>query len=55
MMARSVRPNRRMARGNQAIDGMVCRPVMSDPTALRNSLTRATAMPISEPMTRARA
>ena len=33
MIARSESWNSRMASGNQAIDGMVWRPVMSEPTA----------------------
>ena len=39
-----------MANGNQAIDGMVWRPVMSDPTAARTSLNRATMLPMTTPM-----
>ena len=55
VMACSVRPKRRMARGNQAIEGMVCSPVMSEPMALRSSRNRDTARPMAEPMTRAMA
>ena len=43
--------NRRMASGNHAIDGMVCTPVMSEPTAARTGLTRATTLPTATPMT----
>ena len=34
-----------MARGNQAIDGMVWMPVMRDPKATRSTLMRATRLP----------
>ena len=33
VMAASLSLNSRMARGNQAIDGMVCKPVIIEPTA----------------------
>ncbi|CAB4775752.1 unannotated protein [freshwater metagenome] len=41
----------RTARGNQAIEGIVCRPVISEPTALRTTRNWATAIPTSDPMT----
>ena len=51
VIASSLSLKRRIARGNQAIDGMVWRPVMSDPIAeriTRNCETRApTATPIA--------
>ena len=37
MIAPSVSLNSRIASGNQAIDGMVCRPVISEPTADRST------------------
>ena len=42
-----------IANGNQAIDGMVCSPVMIEPTAARSGLIRDTSAPTSEPMTSA--
>ena len=44
-IALSVSWNSRIASGNQAIDGMVCRPVISEPIAARRSLERDTATP----------
>ena len=41
-IAASVSLKSRMASGNQAIDGMVCRPVMSEPTAVRSGANRDT-------------
>ena len=38
-----LRPNRMIANGDQAIDGIVCRPVMIDPTAARSGGIRDTA------------
>ena len=32
-----------IASGNQAIDGIVCRPVISEPTAARSGLIRDTS------------
>ena len=52
-IADSVSLNRRMARGNHAIDGMVCRPVMSEPNAERRMRLRDTTAPTSTPMMRA--
>ena len=46
MIAASVSLNSRMASGNQATDGMVCRPVISEPTAARSTRDRETARPI---------
>ncbi len=46
--------NSRMASGNQAIDGMVCRPVISDPIAARRIAKRLTSAPTPTPMTTAR-
>ena len=40
-MAFSLSLNSRMASGNQAIDGMVCRPVIIEPTAERSDLRAA--------------
>ena len=54
MIACSESWNSRIARGNQAIDGMVWMPVMRDPKATRSTLIRATRLPITTPMTRAR-
>ena len=51
-MARSLRPNSRMASGNQEMLGMVCSPVISAPTAIRSGRTLATAMPTTVPITR---
>ncbi len=42
-----------MARGNQAIDGMVCKPVISEPMAVRSTLKRVTARPMAEPISTA--
>ena len=39
-------PNRMIANGNQAIDGMVCSAVIIDPTAARSGLIRDTSAPI---------
>ena len=54
-MADSSSPKSRMASGNQAIEGMVCSPVINEPTAVRSSLKRATSTPMTTPMTTARA
>ena len=55
MMAASLSLNSRMASGNQAIDGIVCRPVIIEPTAARRSWLRATSAPSTTPMTSAMA
>ena len=46
-------PNKMIANGNQAIDGIVCRPVMIEPTAARSGGILATRTPTTEPITRA--
>ena len=43
-------PKRMIANGNQAIDGMVCSPLMIDPVAARSGGIRDTMAPMSEPM-----
>ena len=43
--------NRMIASGTHATDGIVCRPVIIEPIAARSTLTRATAMPTTAPMT----
>ena len=43
--------NRMIASGTHATDGIVCRPVIIEPIAARSTLTRATAMPTTPPMT----
>ena len=43
-----------MANGNQAIDGIACSPVISDPTAARNGRIRDTRAPMTAPMSTAR-
>ena len=48
-------PNKMIANGNQAIDGSVCSPVISDPTAARNGLMRDTTAPTTAPISTARA
>src|SRR5215469_2173809 len=52
-MASVVVPNRMIANGNHAIDGMVCSAVISEPTAARSGLIRDTSAPTSTPMTMA--
>ena len=47
-------PNKMMANGNQAIDGIVCNPVISDPTAARNGRILETRAPTTAPMSTAR-
>src|SRR5215831_4996480 len=54
-MALVVAPNRMIANGNQAIDGIVCSAVISEPVAARNGLIRETSAPITTPMSRASA
>ncbi len=39
-----------MAAGNQATDGIVCRPVIMEPIAARSTAMRATSAPIVVPM-----
>ena len=43
-----------MANGNQAIDGIVCSPVISDPTAARNGRILDTRAPMTAPISTAR-
>jgi len=45
--------NRRMASGNQAIDGIDWRPVIAEPIAFRKIATRATRRPTTLPSTMA--
>src|SRR5262249_50358137 len=52
-MAAVLVPNRMIANGNQAIDGMVCSAVIIEPTAARSGLIRDTSAPITSPMIRA--
>ena len=54
-MAGVLLPNRMIAKGIQTTDGMVCKPVIIDPTAARTGGTRATSRPTRVPMTRASA
>ena len=54
-MAGSFSPNRMIANGAHATDGMVVRPVMIEPTAARSGGIRATSSPTTEPMTSAAA
>ena len=42
-----------IASGTHATDGIVCRPVIIEPIAARSTLTRATAMPTTPPMSMA--
>ena len=55
MIAEVFSPNKMIANGIQAADGIVCRPVISEPTAARSGGMRATRRPTTVPMTRARA
>ena len=55
MIAASDSPNRRIANGNQAIEGIVCSPVINDATAVRSTFQRTMARPMSVPIARARA
>ena len=48
-IALSFRPKSRMAKGNQAIDGMLWSPVMIEPTADRRRSLRETATPTTRP------
>ena len=47
--------NKRIASGNHAIDGIVCRPVMRDPVATRINRQRETTTPMTAPITTAAA
>ena len=53
MMAPSPSLNTTMASGYHATDGIVCSPVIIDPTATRKTFTRAMASPTIEPITTA--
>ena len=48
-------PNRMIANGNQAIDGIVCSPVISEPTAARSGAIRETSAPTTAPISTASA
>ena len=50
-IASSVSLNRTIASGNHATDGIVCSPVIIEPTPARSTVTRATAMPTTPPIT----
>src|SRR6202035_1030900 len=50
MIAFVVTPNRMIAHGNHAIDGIVCIAVISEPTAARSGLIRDTSAPTTAPM-----
>src|SRR5262245_25958669 len=52
-MAPSDSLNSSSASGNQAIDGIVCRPVIIEPTAVRSTLNRDTSTPMAVPTTTA--
>jgi hypothetical protein len=52
-MAVVVMPNRMIANGNQAIDGMVCSPVIREPTAARSGAILDTSAPMTAPITTA--
>ena len=51
VIAPSVSLKSRMASGNQAIDGIVCRPVIIEPTAERAIFDDTTMAPMTPPMT----
>ena len=53
MMADSFMPNRMIANGNQAIDGIVCRPVMIEPIAARSGGILDTSSADTEPISMA--
>src|SRR5688500_2723293 len=55
MMALSLIWNSRMASGNHMIDGIVCRPVISEPMAARSGAKRETAAPMIVPISTASA
>ena len=48
-------PNRMMANGTQAMDGIVVSAEMIEPTAARSGGIRDTSTPATVPMSRARA
>ena len=48
-----VMPNKMIANGNQAIDGMVCSPVIREPTAARSGAILDTSAPITAPISTA--
>src|SRR5262245_32147839 len=50
MIAFVVAPNRMIANGNQAIDGIVCSAVISEPVAARSGLIRDTSAPVTAPI-----
>ena len=54
-IAPSVSWNRRMARGNQAMDGIVWRPVIIEPIAIRSTLNCEQSPPMTTPTPMARA
>ena len=54
-IACSVSWNSRIASGNQAIDGIVCRPVISEPMAIRRMRLRETWSPMIPPISSAAA
>ncbi len=43
-------PNRMIANGSQAIDGIVCSPLIIDPVAARSGGIRDTIAPMTEPI-----
>ena len=47
-------PNKMIANGNQAMDGIVCSPVISDPKAARSGRILDTSAPMTAPMSTAR-
>ena len=53
VIASSVSLNRRMASGNHAIEGMVWRPMISEPTPDRRMANRDTSAPMATPNTTA--
>ena len=54
-MADSLRPNRTRAIGYQSTEGIVCRPVISEATPVRSTLTCERTAPMAVPMTTAEA
>src|SRR5215212_5371999 len=50
VIASSLILNSRSERGNQAIEGIVCNPVISEPMAARRTANRETAIPMRPPM-----
>ena len=52
-IADSFSPNTTMDAGNQAIDGIVCRPVIIEPTPERRIFERDTSNPTTVPRTSA--